>query len=143
MKITLHKYYLQIQSDTLFNLVDVLTGVKNSKAAASWPFLYLRYPNHPMNQIWINHEKIHFAQQLELLLILWGILYYLEIFYFRIFMKMNAQEAYLNSSFEQECYINQVDFPYLQKRKPYAFLKYFGKDKKRVIKRNSKGYWEA
>lgn len=143
MKITFHKYYIQIQSYTLCNFVDILTGIKNSKAGASWPFLYLRYPNHPMNEIWINHEKIHFAQQFEFLLIFWGILYYLEIFYFRIFMKMNAQEAYLNSTFEQECYIHQVDLKYLQKRKPYEFFKYFLKDKKHLIKRNSEGYWEA
>lgn len=143
MKITFHHYYIQIQSYTLCNLIDILMGIENMKAGASWPFLFLRYPNHPMNEFWINHEKIHFAQQFELLLPFWGILYYSEIFYFRLFKKMNAQEAYLNSSFEQECYGNQLDLQYLQNRKPYAFLKYFGKDKKLVIKRNSEGYWEA
>lgn len=143
MKVTFCKYYIQIQSYTLCNFIDISTGVKNSKAGASWPFLYLRYPDHPMNRVWINHEKIHFAQQFEFLLIFWYIFYYLEILYFRIFMKMNAQDAYLSSTFEQECYINQVDLDYLQERKTYAFIKYFGKDKKHIIKRNNEGYWEA
>ncbi|WKZ31127.1 MAG: hypothetical protein QY318_04815 [Candidatus Dojkabacteria bacterium] len=127
MRINLKKYYIEIQSPTLCTLIGRLNGFANPesvKAGAFYPFLYLRFPDHPNNPTWINHEKIHFRQQLELLFIFYFIFIAAERIYYRYFRKLSPLDSYLASAFEQECYINQSDTLYLSRRRPYAFLKY-------------------
>jgi len=74
----------------------------------------------------INHEKIHWQQQLEMLIIFFYIWYLIEWFLI-LFGKGNA---YRNISFERESKINEIDLTYLEKRKPYAWVKYLKKPKK-------------
>lgn len=73
----------------------------------------------------INHEKIHWQQQLEMLFIFFYVWYLIEWF-LRFFGKGNA---YRNISFEREAKINEIDLTYLEKRKPYAWVKYLKKPK--------------
>lgn len=73
----------------------------------------------------INHEKIHWQQQLEMLIIFFYI-WYLSEWFIRLFMEGNA---YRNISFERESKINEIDLEYLKKRKPYAWMKYLKKPK--------------
>ncbi len=69
----------------------------------------------------INHEKIHWQQQLEMLIIFFYLWYVIEWF-IRIFI--NGKKAYVSLSFEREAYGNADDPDYLKSRKPYAWLKY-------------------
>jgi hypothetical protein len=72
----------------------------------------------------INHEKIHWQQQLEMLIIFFYLWYIIEWF-IRIFI--NGKKAYVSLSFEREAYTNAGNEDYLKIRKPYAWLKYMKK----------------
>lgn len=72
----------------------------------------------------INHEKIHWQQQLELLVLPFYILYGLE---YLIKLFMYGSDAYRNLSFEREAYSNDKKLDYLNNRTHYAWLKYIMK----------------
>ncbi len=71
----------------------------------------------------INHERIHTAQQRELLFIPFYIFYFIE-WLIRLIQYRNWDKAYRNISFEREAYAHGHDISYLKKRKHYSFLKY-------------------
>ena len=68
-----------------------------------------------------THEKIHWKQQIEMLIIPFYIWYLLEWFFRTVIYKKNA---YKNLSFERESYINENDIEYLKKRKHFSSMKY-------------------
>ena len=68
----------------------------------------------------INHEKIHWQQQLEMLFIFFYIWYVLE-FIIRLFI--NGSNAYRLLFFEQEAYDNERNLKYLKSRKFFAWLR--------------------
>lgn len=70
----------------------------------------------------LNHEKIHWKQQIELLIIFFYIWYIIEFLILKIKYK---KEAYINISFEKEAYLNQKDMSYCRGRRRFEFLKYF------------------
>jgi hypothetical protein len=93
-----------------------------------WPFIILREKYQSSTSYWrakrekiINHESIHIAQQGELLVIPFYVLYILEWF---IKLFFYGKRAYYNISFEREAYGYEHSKDYLQTRKPYAWLKY-------------------
>ncbi len=68
----------------------------------------------------INHERIHAAQQRELLYIPFYIWYVLE--WFLLLLKYhNWTKAYFHIRFEQEAYRHQEDIGYLKRRKHYKY----------------------
>lgn len=71
----------------------------------------------------INHEKIHDAQQKELLYIPFYLLYILE-WLLRLLQYRDKDRAYMNISFEREAYTHGHDLDYLSKRKRFSFLKF-------------------
>lgn len=71
----------------------------------------------------INHEKIHTAQQRELLFIPFYILYILE-WIVKLFKYRNWQKSYYNISFEREAYKYGHDITYLMNRKHYSWTKF-------------------
>lgn len=73
----------------------------------------------------INHEKIHWNQQLEMLIIPFYIWYFIEWLIKLIFFK----NAYNNISFEREAYLNDKNYNYLKTRKHYAWIKFIFKIK--------------
>lgn len=83
-------------------------------AITIWPFIFVR---RNLNNIDINHEKIHGAQQKELLLIFFYIIYIIE-WLIRLFI--NKSDAYKNISFEKESYKYEKDLDYLKTRKHFA-----------------------
>ena len=66
----------------------------------------------------INHERIHTAQQRELLFICFYI-FYLTEWLIRYFQDGNWHKAYMNISFEKEAYANGQNLDYLQNRKHF------------------------
>jgi len=73
----------------------------------------------------INHESIHWLQQLELLIIFFYLWYFVEWLIkgiLGIFSKGN-ESAYRRISFEREAYTNDDNLEYLNTRKHYAWLK--------------------
>lgn len=92
-------------------------------AMAIYPFMLFKSRNQIDNPLLINHEMIHFRQQLELLILPFYLLYL--IFYLINLAKSgNHDQAYRQSCFEQEAYANEQNFNYLKVRKSYAWLKF-------------------
>lgn len=89
---------------------------------ALFPFVLVAQKR-PSKRI-INHEKIHLRQQIEMLIIPFYIWYLLEWIF--LFVKYRSWwKAYRRISFEEEAYANENNLEYLQKRKLWAFLRYF------------------
>ena len=89
---------------TLFPFVLVLKGVK-------------------LNQRLVRHEKIHLAQQVELLVVPFYVLYLAEYLAKRMYYR-NHYLAYKNISFEREAYRHENDPLYLSRRRAYGWLSY-------------------
>jgi len=68
----------------------------------------------------VNHERIHTAQQREMLFVPFYLFYLVE-WLVRLPMRGNA---YRNISFEREAYTHQRDLGYLEKRRLYAWRHY-------------------
>ena len=79
----------------------------------------------------INHERIHTAQQREMLFVFFYIAYLIE-WLTRLPMRGNA---YRNISFEREAYAHQRDLHYLESRRPYAWRRYLKKPVSRSKKK--------
>ncbi|MBU2939716.1 hypothetical protein KO494_09215 [Lacinutrix sp. C3R15] len=97
---------------------------KGYTGIAVFPFVFLKHSSLKQNKILINHEKIHYKQQIELLIIPFYVLYVFE-FFIRLLVCRNWYHAYRNISFEREAYTNEKDLNYLKSRSFYSFLKYF------------------
>ena len=70
----------------------------------------------------VNHETIHFQQQLECLVIPFYIIYILE-YLFKAIYYFSIKKAYYNISFEKEAFANDKNFEYLKTRKRYNWIK--------------------
>ena len=68
----------------------------------------------------MNHERIHTAQQREMLFVFFYLAYFME-WLARLPMRGNA---YRNISFEREAYANQRNLDYLHSRPHYAWRRY-------------------
>lgn len=93
---------------SLFRMKFTLNGL------AIFPFIFVRDQKSKSNLVLINHERIHFRQQLEMLFIGFIFWYYIAMF----------RKGYRGISFEKEAYANQNNLNYLKKRPWFAFVKY-------------------
>jgi hypothetical protein len=89
-----------------------------------YPFIFFRNHGDKRDLILINHEMIHIKQQLELLVLPFYILYFLD-FSFKFLKYKDKKIAYRNMIFEREAYANEKDLDYLKSRPFWNFLKYF------------------
>lgn len=88
-----------------------------------YPFIFLKFSKDKDNAVFINHEKIHLRQQIEMLIIPFYVWYGIE-YLIRIIQYKNKKRAYRNISFEKEAYQNENNLDYLKKRRFWRFLKY-------------------
>ncbi|WP_395066088.1 hypothetical protein [Flavobacterium sp.] len=88
-----------------------------------YPFVFLADKNDKLNKVFLNHEKIHIRQQLELLIIPFYVWYLLE-YLFRLVQYKDKFSAYKNISFEREAYANEKDLDYLNSRSFWRFLQF-------------------
>ena len=96
---------------------------KGFSAIALWPFVILKHKGLAEDEVFMNHERIHLRQQLELLVVLFYLWYGIE-FFVRWIQMGNRKAAYHRISFEREAYGNEKDLHYLKKRSFWQFLKY-------------------
>lgn len=94
-----------------------------ANAMALFPFMIFKNAAHQNNALLINHEKIHFQQQLELLILPFYVLYLLN-YLINLIRFRNHSTAYFKICFEKEAYANDHNTAYLQHRKWYAWLNY-------------------
>lgn len=90
---------------------------------ALFPFILLKKLNYKNHKDFINHEKIHLQQQLELLLVGFYILYLLHYFY-NLIRFMNHNKAYQNIVFEREAYAMEGKMDYLSERKLWGWINF-------------------
>lgn len=96
---------------------------KGYSGLAAFPFVLVKKAGYKENRIFINHEKIHLRQQLELLIVPFFLWYSLE-FLIRWCYYKDKNVAYRNLSFEREAYANESNLEYLETRSFFRFLKY-------------------
>ena len=100
-------------------LIDFLfPGVSGVTLA---PFGIYLSKRHLTNQKTIRHEKIHWKQQMEMLILPFYVWYVLE---WLVRLVTDKGNAYKSISFEQEAYSNENDTLYLDKRKKFSWAKY-------------------
>lgn len=85
------------------------------------------YEGEPIRDSILKHEATHTEQMKEMGYIPFYLWYFIE---WLIRLIINGKQAYYMLSFEQEARDNQYDKNYLINRKPYSWLKYYGKNKR-------------
>jgi len=88
-------------------------------AMAIYPFILIKRKEYKNDKVLVNHEKIHHQQQIELLIIPFYILYFLN-YITNLLLFKSHQKAYLNIMFEKEAYINEGNLNYIRTRKTFA-----------------------
>jgi hypothetical protein len=89
-------------------------------AITLYPFIISR---EDMSPDVLNHESIHIAQQKELFVVFFYLLYGWD--YLKGMIKFRDKEvAYHRIRFEQEAYAQMFNEYYLDNRKPYSWRKY-------------------
>jgi hypothetical protein len=107
----------------MFLIVTKYLIPKGYRGIALFPFVFVKYSLDKENSLFVNHERIHLRQQLELLVIPFFIWYFLE-FLMRLIQYGKMDLAYRNISFEREAYTNENELDYLKMRSFWNFLKY-------------------
>jgi hypothetical protein len=105
----------------MFLIVTKYLIPKGYRGLAAFPFVFVKHRVDKENRVFVNHEKIHLRQQLELLVIPFFIWYFME-YLVRLIQYKNADLAYRNISFEREAYANELNLQYLKKRSFWRFL---------------------
>jgi hypothetical protein len=101
-------------------LLRTLSVVVDITAITLYPFIISR---EEMSEDVLCHESIHIAQQKELLVLFFYILYGWD--YLKGIIKFRDKElAYYKIRFEQEAYAQMLNKNYLDNRKPYSWRKY-------------------
>lgn len=95
----------------------------NADGIMIFPFLFIKEVKFKNQLQFINHEKIHFKQALELGVLLFYVWYLIELL-LKSVKYQSFLQGYQNVSFEKEAYKNEGLDDYLSTRRPYAFLKY-------------------
>lgn len=95
-----------------------------ANAMALFPFMLFKDRSMLADKVMVNHEKIHFQQQLELLILPFYVLYLLN-YLFNLLRFKNHSLAYFNICFEKEAYANDKNPNYLKTRPFYGWLKHF------------------
>lgn len=101
------------------------TLFKNTKFSGItlFPFILLKHKGLKNDKIFLNHEKIHLRQQLELGIIFFYLWYVVEFAYwYAQYGKWYL--AYRKISFEREAYAQESRLDYLKHRKFWSFWKY-------------------
>lgn len=107
----------------MFLIVNRFLIPKGYRGMALFPFVIVKSKLDKENPVFINHEKIHLRQQLQLLVSPFFIWYILEYFV-RLIQYKNTNLAYRNISFEREAYANEHNLDYLKQKSLWGFLKY-------------------
>ena len=96
---------------------------KGYRGMTLFPFIVMTNAADKENEVFINHERIHLRQQLELLIVFFYVWYLFE-YGFRLLRMKDRKKAYYAISFEREAYANEKDLGYLKARSFWMFMKY-------------------
>ncbi len=124
-------WYIEIKATKFLYWYSKFTGTHGgAKMAAFYPFIFTTSEIHPnMRPYFINHELIHFAQQLETLFFFNWLWMSIESGYYTGFKNMTLFETYVIHASEQEAYDNMFNLEYLQSRKHFSQFRKYIKNK--------------
>ena len=88
-----------------------------------FPFVFVKDAAIKNDKRFVNHEKIHLRQQLELLVLPFFVWYVVE-FIIRYVQYKKWSLAYRAISFEREAYAQDSCFDYLENRTFWSFMRY-------------------
>ncbi|MCE6992699.1 hypothetical protein [Dyadobacter sp. CY323] len=88
---------------------------------AFFPFIFSKHKS--PGWVFLNHERIHLKQQMELGILFFYIWYFSE-YLIRLIQYKKHYLAYLHISFEREAYQHQGNPEYLKNRRFWAFWRY-------------------
>lgn len=91
---------------------------------ALFPFILVSQKSFIKDEDIIRHETIHLKQQLELLVLPFYLLYFLN-YLINLCRYKNHYKAYFEIIFEREAYAKDKDILYLLHRPFWAFMAYF------------------
>lgn len=91
---------------------------------ALWPFVLLASGADAADPMIMQHESIHMAQQSELLVLPFYVLYVGQYVWQRS-RGLGHSAAYMAISFEREAYAYDAKIGYLASRKPYAWINFW------------------
>ncbi len=101
-----------VVSDRAIWFFELILG-QGIRGLAFWPFIIVPSTT-VVDNVLINHERIHLRQQLELLVLPFHIWYLIAL----------RRKGYMSISFEKEAYANEHNLNYLKTRPLFAFRKY-------------------
>ena len=107
----------------MFLVVNRFLLSKRFVGITLWPFIVMKHANLKNDTVFINHERIHLRQQIEMLILPFFIWYGIE-FLMRWMQYKNGYLAYRNISFEREAYTHEKDLYYLKQRSFWSFIKW-------------------
>ena len=107
----------------MFVVVNKYVLAKHFEGIVLWPFIFVKRRELKGNVCFMNHERIHLRQQLELLVLPFFIWYLIE-YLIRLVQYRNSYKAYTMISFEREAYRHEKEVEYLRRRRLWAFWKY-------------------
>ncbi len=107
----------------MFLIVTKYLIPKGYRGMTVYPFVLLRDRNDKENLVFLNHERIHLRQQLELLVLPFFVLYGID-FLVKLARYRDKKSAYRNVVFEREAYTNEKDLDYLRSRSFWNFLRF-------------------
>lgn len=93
---------------------------------AVYPFIFWR-SEYVIDSMTINHEKIHFEQQKEMLC----------IFFYILYLYFHLKYGYRNNPFEQEASRNEFNLRYIKTRKRWSWINYVNKTGNREANRRN------
>lgn len=91
-----------------------------------FPFILIANKKLKEDKVFVNHERIHLRQQIEMLVIPFYVVYMIHYLVNRVKLK-DHNKAYRNIVFEREAYSNEKNMQYLAERRIWAWFKYFKK----------------
>ncbi len=97
---------------------------KGYRGLTLYPFVIISNEKDRSDSTFLNHEKIHIRQQVEMLVFPFYVWYIIE-YLFRLIQYKDRRKAYFNISFEREAYANEKDLNYLTNRPFWLFIKYY------------------
>ena len=100
--------------------LKTISWVIDIVAITLYPFIISR---EEMSDDVLNHESIHIAQQKELLVVFFYLLYGWD-YLIGLAKYKDKEQAYYRIRFEQEAYDNMYKEDYLKNRKLYSWRKY-------------------
>ena len=87
-----------------------------------YPFVFTNNAKYLKDSRFKNHERIHLAQQRELLIVFFY-LWYIADFLLKYLKYKDKYLAYRHIIFEKEAYDNDHNLDYLKHRKCFAFIR--------------------